>query len=88
MLLVLYHFSKTTSATSNQLFIDNVTSPFTYNSSTGGIICSTITCNLATTDIQLPTKANVISFNGNILTINGGSLSIRNFNWVLGGTRI
>ena len=30
-------FSKTTSATSNQLFIDNVTSPLTYNPSNGAI---------------------------------------------------
>ncbi len=66
-----------------------MTSPLTYNPSTGGIIYSTITCNLDATDIQLPTITTAVtSFSGNILTINGGSLSIRNFNWVLGGTTI
>ena len=34
-------FSKTTSATSNALYIDNVTTPLTYNPSTSTLICST-----------------------------------------------
>jgi hypothetical protein len=84
-------FSKTTSATSNQLFIDNVTSPLTYNPNTGSIncnnvTCTTISCATTTTDVRLPVTVNAISFNGNILTINGSDLSIRKFNWVLGGT--
>ena len=68
-----------------------MTSPLTYNPSTGSIncnnvTCTTISCATTTTDIQLPTTANVISFSGNILTINGGNSSFRNYNWVLGGT--
>jgi hypothetical protein len=68
--------------TTKALNIDSVTGPLTYVPNTGTLTCTQISI----TDIQLPTTANVISFSGNILTINGGNSSFRNYNWVLSGT--
>jgi hypothetical protein len=68
--------------TTKALNIDSVTGPLTYVPNTGTLTCTQISI----TDIQLPTTANAILFSGNILTINAGNSSFRNYNWVLGGT--
>lgn len=76
-------FSKTTSATSNQLFIDNTTTTLTYNPSFGTLSSTIMACS----DIQLYNGSYAItSFSSGTLTINASNCTFRNFNWVLSGT--
>ncbi len=75
-------FSKTASATSNQLFIDSLTVPLTYNPSNGFITCFGIVA-----DVVLPATDNAISsFGSGMLTLSAANYTFRNFNWVLSGT--
>lgn len=67
-------FSKTTTATGNALFIDNTTTPLSYNPSNA----------ILTVDsLQLTTSTIAItSFTAGVLTLPCANLTSRNFNWV------
>ena len=70
-------FAKTTAllSSSQQLYIDDTTGPLTYNASTGGLACASITL---TTGMALPTTALTSTFSAGALSVSGGSLSQRN----------
>ena len=70
-------FAKNTALVSSiqQLYIDDTTGPLTYNASTGGLACASITL---TTGIALPTTALTSTFSTGVLSVSGGSLSQRN----------
>ena len=74
-------FSKTTSATSNQLFIDNITSPLSYNPNSGRLISS-----IFQGRIILPTAQNTATFATSTLTINGTTYTFQNSSINITGT--
>jgi len=65
-------FSKTANG-SNNLFVDNVTGPLTYNPST-----STLSTTVLNSDVLLPITQNIATFTGTTLSVNGSSLSFKN----------
>lgn len=77
-------FSKTSTATGNSLFIDNVTGPLTYNPSTG-----TMSALYFSGDEILPLTQNTATFAGTTLTFSGASngqnVSYRNSSVVITG---
>jgi hypothetical protein len=77
-------FSKTSTATGNSLFIDNVTGPLTYNPSTG--IMSSL---YFSGDVILPLTQNTATFAGTTLSVsgasNGSNVSFRNSSVVITG---
>ena len=70
-------FAKTTALVSSiqQLYIDDTTGPLTYNASTGGLSCASVSL---TTGMALPTTALTATFSTGVLSVSGGSLSQRN----------
>jgi hypothetical protein len=77
-------FSKTSTATGNSLFIDNVTGPLTYNPSTG-----TMSALYFSGDVILPLTQNIATFAGTTLSVsgasNGSNVSFRNSSVVITG---
>jgi hypothetical protein len=77
-------FSKTSTATGNSLFIDNVTGPLTYNPST-----STLAASYFSGDVILPLTQNTATFAGSTLSVsgasNGSNVSFRNSSIVISG---
>lgn len=79
-------FSKTSTATGNSLFIDNVTGPLTYNPSTG-----TMSALYFSGDVILPLTQNTATFAGTTLSVsgasNGSNVSFRNsYVVIIGGS--
>ena len=70
-------FAKSTALVSSiqQLYIDDTTGPLTYNASTGGLSCASVSL---TTGMALPTTALTSTFSAGVLSVSGGSLSQRN----------
>ena len=70
-------FAKSTALVSSiqQLYIDDTTGPLTYNASTGGLSCASVSLS---TGMTLPTTALTATFSAGTLSVSGGSLSQRN----------
>jgi hypothetical protein len=73
-------FSKTITANTNVLYVDNVTGPLSYNPST-----SSLSCLLLNGTLIQPTTQNTATYTSSTLSINGSAYSFRNSNIIISG---
>ena len=73
-------FSKTITANTNLLYVDNVTGPLSYNPST-----SSLSCLLLNGTLIQPTTQNTATYSSSTLSVNGSAYSFRNSNIIISG---